>query len=101
MQLQNTPAQRFPTAEVAHVEFYGRSGKISARLKNVSSTGAYLALLGGVYRPQKGDLVKATVHLNSLGRSRSVDGEVMWTTGSGFGISFLRKAQLIERMFQK
>lgn len=95
------PAQRYPTTEIAHIEVYGRMGRVAARLKNVSATGAFLQLTGGMYRPQKGDLVRATVHLHTLGRSRAVDGEVVWSRGAGFGISFLRKTDLLEKMFQK
>lgn len=101
MQEMNPPAQRYPTTEIAHIEVYGRMGRVSARLKNVSTTGAALQLTSGMYRPQKGDLIRATVHLHSLGRTRAVDGEVVWSRGAGFGISFLRKTELLEKMFQK
>lgn len=94
-------AQRFETSEIAHVEIYGRPGRLGARMKNISSTGAFLQLNGGSLRPGKGDLIRATVHLHTLGRSRTVDAEVVWSSGTGFGISFLRKNQLLERMFQR
>lgn len=95
------PAQRYETSEIAHVEVYGRMGRVAARLKNVSSTGACIQLTSGTYRPNKGDLVRATVHLPQLGRSRAVDGEVIWSRGAGFGICFINKTSLLEKLFQQ
>ncbi|MBX2987529.1 MAG: PilZ domain-containing protein [Bdellovibrionaceae bacterium] len=94
-------AHRYQTAELVHIEIYGRMGRALARMKNLSSTGAFLELSNGEYVPRKGDLMKATVHLHSLGRSRAVDAEVIWSNGLGFGVSFLKKTELLERMFQK
>lgn len=93
--------KRFPTQEVAHIEVYGRMGRAVAKMKNISSGGAFLELSNGDYMPREGDLVRATVHLNTIGRSRAVDGEVMWNNGLGFGIAFLKKDELLEKMFQK
>ena len=83
------------------MEVYGRMGRMVARMMNLSKTGAHLQLMNGEYVPKKGDLIKATVHLHTLGKSRTVDGEVIWHSGVGFGISFLKKPQLLERMFQR
>ena len=93
--------KRYETSETAHVEVYGRMGRLVSKMRNISTTGAFLELANGDYMPKKGDLVKATVHLHSLGRSRVVDAEVIWNSGLGFGISFLKKQQLLERMFQR
>lgn len=95
------PAQRFDTAEITHIEIYGRMGRVVAKMKNLSQTGACFQLVNGDYVPKRGDLVKATVHLHSLGRSRTVDAEVVWNSGLGFGASFLKKDQLLERMFRR
>lgn len=94
-------AQRYVTSEVTHIEIYGRMGKSVARMKNLSSTGAFFELQTGDYVPKKGDLLRATVHLTKIGRSRSMDAEVVWNSGLGFGIFFLKKEQLLEKMFQK
>lgn len=98
---QSAVAQRYPTSEIAHIEIYGRMGKAVARMKNLSATGAFLELQNGGYVPRPGDLLRATVHLASVGRSRSVDAEVVWNDGLGFGVSFLKKPELLERMFQR
>jgi hypothetical protein len=94
-------AERYPTAEIAHIEIYGRIGRAVARLKNISSTGAFLELNQGDYVPKKGDLIRATIHLHSLGKSRAIDAEIVWNRGVGFGVCFLRKTQLLEKMFQR
>lgn len=99
MQDMLQPSQRFQTSEVAVIEVYGRMGKLVTKMKNLSLSGAYLQLMEGGYVPNKGELVHATVHLRSLGRSRAFDGEVIWMSGIGFGISFLKKKDLVEKMF--
>lgn len=101
MEKERSIAQRYPTLETAHIEIYGRMGKSVARMKNLSATGAFLELQNGGYVPRKGDLVKATVHLRTVGKSRIVDAEVVWNNGLGFGVNFLKKAELLERMFQR
>lgn len=57
--------------------------------------------MNGESVPAKGDLVRITIHLNQIGRVHLLDAEVVWCSGLGFGIYFLKKAQLLERMFQK
>lgn len=101
MQEQQSTARRFHTSEIAHLEVYGRMMRAVCRMKNLSSTGAFLHLTNGEVVPQRGDLIKMTVHLHSLGRSRAVDAEVVWSRGLGFGICFLNKEQLLQRMFQR
>lgn len=99
--LSSLTAERYPTSEIAHIEIYGRMGKAMAKMKNLSVTGAFMELQNSEYIPRKGDLIRATVHLHKLGRSRVVDAEVIWNRGLGFGVCFLKKAELLERMFQK
>ena len=94
-------AHRYTTSEVAHVEIYGRLGQLVSRMKNLSTTGALLELKSGTQVPKKGDLIRATIHLHSIGKTRVMDAEVVWTSGLGFGVSFLRKTELLERMFSK
>jgi PilZ domain len=92
-------AQRFETQEVAQIEVYGRShSKIVARLKNISTTGAFFELAQSEYVPKQGDIVCVTVHLDSLNRSRIVNAEVVWNRGLGFGAQFLLKDELVSRL---
>lgn len=92
-------SQRFQTSEVAILEVYGRMGKLVAKMKNLSVTGAYLQLMEGGYVPTKGDVVHVVVQLRTLKKSRSVDAEVVWMNGLGFGINFLKKQDVVDRMF--
>jgi hypothetical protein len=94
-------AKRHTTSELAQIEIYGRNGKTNARMKNLSATGAFLQTSPGERVPRKGELVRATVQLQSLGRAHSVDAEVIWSAGTGFGVTFLKKNQLLEKMFQR
>ncbi len=100
-ELNTGTAERFPTSEIAHIEIYGRMGKALARLKNLSTTGAFLELQNSGYVPKKGDLIRATVHLHQIGRSRVIDAEVIWTRGIGFGVCFVKKTELLSRMIHR
>jgi hypothetical protein len=92
-------AQRFETQEVAQIEVYGRAhSKIVARLKNISTTGAFFELAQSEYVPKQGDIVCVTIHLESLNRSRVVNAEVVWNRGLGFGAQFLLKDELVTRL---
>jgi hypothetical protein len=92
-------SQRFEAQEVAQIEVYGRAhGKIVARLKNISTTGAFFELTQSEYVPKQGDIVCVTFHLESLNRSRVVNAEVVWIRGLGFGAQFLLKDELVSRL---
>lgn len=92
-------AQRFDTEEVAQIEVYGRNhSKIVARMRNLSSTGAFFELAQSEYVPKQGDMLCVTVHLPSLNRSRIVHAQVVWNRGLGFGAQFMMKDELVTRM---
>jgi hypothetical protein len=92
-------AQRFDTKEVAQIEVYGRThGKIVARMKNLSTTGAFFELAQSEYVPRQGDMLCVTVHLSSLNRSRIVHAQVVWNRGLGFGAQFMLRDELVTRM---
>ncbi len=93
--------KRFFTQELAHVQVYGRMGNLVSKMKNVSTTGAFLELSQGEYVPQKGDIIHVTVHLHSISKSRNFDAEVIWHQGLGFGIQFIKKDELVEKMMTK
>lgn len=94
-------ARRFYTLETAHIEIYGRMGTLVAKMKNISTSGAFLELTSGEYIPQEGDFVHVSINLSSVGKMRSFNGQVVWSRGLGFGIQFVRKEQLLEMMMQK
>lgn len=91
-------SDRHPTAEVTKVQVYGRNGDMVARLQNLSATGARLELINGEYVPKRGDFLHVTVHLHSMNKTHEMDAEVMWNEGLGFGISFLKREQLMFRL---
>ncbi len=95
------PAERYKTSEIARIQVYGRLGDMVAKLKNISSTGAMMELINGEYVPKSGDFVHAIIHLHAVNKTHEVDGEVVWTDELGFGISFVKKDQLISKMILK
>ena len=94
-------AERYPTQEIADIEVYGDATKLRAVMRNLSSTGAGLEILGGSTTFQKGDLLNITVELDSLEKIHNVDAEVVWTNGQGVGVCFMKKDAVVERIFNK
>lgn len=94
-------APRFLTTETAHIEVYGRLGKLVGNMKNISKTGAYLELTQGDYVPNLGDVLHMTVHLHSMRKTHNMDAEVVWNKGLTFGVQFVNKEQVLEKIFLK
>ncbi len=95
-------AQRYETKEIAHIEVYGRHhGKMVAKLRNISASGAFFELSQSEYLPKIGDMLCVTVHLGSLKRSHIVHAQVVWNRGLGFGAQFVSKDDLLSRMVIK
>jgi hypothetical protein len=90
--------ERYLTQEKAYLEIFGRMGTLIAEMKNLSITGAFLEILKGDYIPQKGDLMRVTIPLESLGRTRSVNAEVVWGKSLGVGICFLSRQETMTKM---
>ncbi len=96
-----TTALRFDTKEIAHIEVYGRHhGKMVAKLKNISSSGAFFELSQSEYVPRRGDMLCVTVHLGSLKKSHTIHAQVVWGRGLGFGAQFVPKEELVTKMLQ-
>lgn len=94
----NLSSERHQTSERAYLEIYGRTGTLIAELKNLSSTGAFLEIIQGDYIPRKGDLIRVTVPLESLGRTHSVNAEIIWGKSLGVGICFLNRQETMTKM---
>ena len=92
-------APRYLTAETAHIEVYGRMGHLVGHMKNVSQTGAFFELTNGDYVPTDGDILHLTVHLHSLKKTHYVDAEVKWKKGLQFGVHFVTREQVLDKMF--
>jgi hypothetical protein len=90
--------ERYLTQERAYLEIFGRMGTLIAEMKNLSGTGAFLEIIQGDYIPQKGDLVRVTIPLESLGRTHSVNAEVVWGKSLGVGVCFLNRQETMSKM---
>jgi len=92
-------AQRYDTKEIAHIEVYGRHhGKMVAKMKNISVSGAFFELAQSEYVPRQGDMLCVTVHLGTLKKSHIVHAQVVWNRGLGFGAQFVAKDELVAKM---
>lgn len=97
--ITNSPnTERHLTRERAYLEIYGRMGTLVAELKNLSATGAFLEIQHGDYIPRKGDLIRVTVPLETLGRTHSVNAEVIWGKSLGVGVCFLNRHETMTKM---
>ena len=76
-------------------------GKLVGHVKNVSKSGASLVLTQGDYIPSEGDVIHVTIHLNSIKRSHFLDAEVKWNQGLSFGVQFVNKDYIVDKMFLK
>lgn len=83
------------------MEIYGEGGEILARLRNLSMTGAFFEVGAEAKQPRPRDLVRCKVHLPELAKVHTVDAEVVWNAETGFGVSFIKKEDLLEKMFHR
>ncbi len=91
-------AKRFPTQEPARIEVYGRKGSLFCRMSNLSSTGAFFEIVNSPTMPRVGDLIQVTISLKQLGKSHVLNGEVIWSKGSGLGMSFIKQKELLQKL---
>ena len=99
-------AQRYQTNEWAEIKAYGTGFSGRARLKNLSSSGAYLELQDNTVFLEKGDLLRITVNLTDLGTNRKISAEVVWFKApsggtAGFGVCFIRPEQIYEKLSRR
>lgn len=85
------PPKRFLTQEIVKVEVYGSSAKLTCRMANMSTSGAYFELLSGGAPAGSNDLVCISIHLRAINKIHTVNAEVVWSRGVGFGVQFLNK----------
>ena len=96
-----TNAQRHHTQEIAQIEVYGRMGNLLAKMRNLSVTGAFLELTHADFVPQKGDLLRVTVNLNSVKRTHQLNALVVWTRDLGLGVQFISEEQVLSGMMNR
>lgn len=100
MENQNSQqiARRFVTQELAHIEIYGKNGRILTKMGNLSATGAFFEVLSPNFSVKKGDIARVTINLRSLNRIHVVDCEIIWAKGLGVGVQFLKREELQEKL---
>lgn len=100
MNSQNTQqvARRYVTQELAHIEIYGKSGRLLTKMGNLSASGAFFEVLSPNFSVKKGDIARVTINLRSLNRIHVVDCEVVWAKGLGVGVQFLKREELQEKL---
>lgn len=94
-------AHRYMTQETAQVEIYGRLSELHVKLKNISSTGAFIEISQGKLIPRPGDLLRMTIVLSSLNKKRTMNAEVIWSKGLGLGIRFINQKTVVEKMMAR
>lgn len=99
--MKNKPAKRFQTNQEVKVEIYGHPLDIKAKMKNLSSTGAFLELMKAETLPQQGDLIRITVPLLEVNKVRQLSAEVIWNQGLGFGINFISDELVVDKIMLK
>lgn len=95
------PATRYPTKEKAAIEVYGKNGNFIAQIENVSMTGACLHWSQSAVPLTKGDLLRMTVILKAVNRKHNLNAEVVWSDGKKTGISFIKSADVLDKMMEK
>ncbi|MCK6597280.1 MAG: PilZ domain-containing protein [Bdellovibrionaceae bacterium] len=94
-------SKRFSTHENAIIEIYGRMGTLQGTMKNLSQSGCFVELTKGEYIPKEGDCVQITISLKSVNRTRVITGQVVWNKGLGFGITFVKKEDIVKKMLNR
>lgn len=91
-------ARRFSTQELAHIEIYGKGGKILTKMGNLSASGAFFEVLSPNFSIKKGDIARVTINLRSLSRVHVVDCEIVWSKGLAVGVQFLKREELQDKL---
>lgn len=94
-------AHRFSTQETADIEIYGRGDLVKTVMRNLSMTGAFFEVLGLTKSPNPGDILHITIHLKGLSRKRKLDAEVVWTSGRGLGVQFIKADDVMGKMLAR
>lgn len=96
------PDKRFSTNEKASIEIYGRTGRVHASVKNLSTTGACLMIDGPPsILLSKGDLIRITVTLGDLRKKHNLSAEVVWQKGAESGVCFIKPEDVLSKMMDR
>lgn len=91
-------ANRFPTDEKATIEVLGKNSSVTAKLHNISKTGACIDWAPESFALMKGDLIRMKVDLSVIKKSHHLNAEVVWANGRRSGLHFLNAEEFYEKM---
>lgn len=96
-------AHRYMTDQEAIVSSDFREGKMKARLKNLSVTGAYFEVENNLMSLKKEETVRLQVVISNI-REYVFDCKIVWVkpldAGTGFGVTFLDKDDVLNNLFK-
>lgn len=105
------PSKRFPANETATVEQYGSGNQVPAHVTNLSNGGAFLEWQEQALEIAPGDLVRLTINLKEVGKTRNVNAVVRWLKQKrnaqkadqtiGIGVSFIKPEQVLDHLMGK
>lgn len=93
--------KRYSVSLPVSSEKYGVGTRASLRMKNVSKTGALLHVTRTVEFFKKGDLLRLTVDLFELKKSKIVNAEIVWQEKDKIGVSFIMPDEVIKKLFRQ
>lgn len=96
----NAPGRsiRYPTHELAQLEVYGKVGKYSAHMKNISRTGAFFEMYNHVTQLRIGDVIQIKISLNQLNKEHFMNAEVIWKKNANIGVQFINSNKVFDRL---
>ena len=94
-------AKRYNTQEMAVLEVYGRIGKVSCKMSNLSISGACFEIINSSFVPKKGDLIRVSINLGQIKKRYNLEAEVVWIRGLELGITFINRERLLEQLSAK
>ena len=96
-----TPKDSSATGELCRVEVCGRVQDLTAKLKNISESGAFLEYVRGAYIPKAGDFVRIYVQKPGSDQLQILDAKIVRSQGLCFGAHFVKNFELIEQLFKQ
>lgn len=95
------PEPRYRTYAKVRCQKYG-AGLVSLMvLKNISKSGAKLNMISIQQEFQKGDILRMVIELDTIGRSRTVNAQVVWSQSGALGVSFLHPDDVVSRLLNR
>jgi hypothetical protein len=97
--VKSKPAKRFAVYLLVSCQKYGAASNADLRMRNLSSSGALLAVLGSRVSFDKGDLIRLKVILNEIASVKIVNAEVVWAKNAKLGVCFIKPKDVLLKLF--